>query len=66
MNQAKPAGKPCRVCALPASEREMLDDALTTKGQSPRSAPRRYAGLTRHALSRHRDVCLKAESGGVA
>ena len=52
--------KPCPACAHP--ERATIDRALSL-GQAPRSVVRRYAGLNRKALARHRDACLKAEEG---
>ena len=58
MSQAKPAGfaaKPCPACAH--AERATIDRALSL-GQAPRSVVRRYAGLSRKAVQRHRDECL--------
>lgn len=44
--------KPCPACEHP--ERRIIDRALAI-GQSPRSIIRRYAGLNRKAVQRHRD-----------
>ncbi len=44
--------KPCKVCAH--IERSTIDGALGA-GLAPRSLVRRYAGLTRKAVARHRD-----------
>jgi hypothetical protein len=49
--------RPCRVCSH--GERAAIDKALLVIGQSPRRMARRYADLTRRALTHHRDVCLK-------
>ena len=53
------SAKPCRACAH--QEHNVVDRALAV-GQAPRSVVRRYAGLNRKALTRHRDVCLAATS----
>ncbi len=42
----------CPACGHP--ERAPVDKALAV-GQAPRSIVRRYAGLTRKAVARHRD-----------
>ncbi len=55
-SEPRPA-KPCPVCAH--GEVTALNKALLVIGQSPRNAARRYSSLTRKALARHRDVCLK-------
>ena len=51
--QRKP--KPCKVC-------EHVDKAVIERGlgvgQSPRSIVRRYSGLSRRDVQKHRDVCL--------
>jgi hypothetical protein len=52
----KAKAKPCPVCLH--LERGVIDRALGI-GQAPRSIVRRYAGLSRRAVQRHRDVCLK-------
>ncbi len=49
--------KPCAACSHP--ERATIDGALAL-GQAPRSVVRRYRGLNRKALGRHRDLCLGA------
>jgi hypothetical protein len=54
--------KPCRVCAH--LEGGVIDRALLEHGQSPRNIIRRYAGLSRRDVARHRDVCLKARPKG--
>jgi hypothetical protein len=48
-----------------APERRTIDNALRG-GQAPRSVVRRYSGLNRKALTRHRDNCLEMprEEGG--
>lgn len=48
--------KPCKACTHP--ERATIDKALQVLGMSPRSIIRRYAGLSRKAVQRHRDECL--------
>jgi len=53
--------KPCAVCSH--GERHVIDTALLEHGQALRSVVRRYAGLNRKAVQRHRDRCL-AGSGG--
>jgi hypothetical protein len=50
--------KPCPACIHP--ERKTIDRALEI-GQAPRSIVRRYAGLNRKALQKHRDECLRIE-----
>jgi hypothetical protein len=50
--------KPCPACNHP--ERATIDRALGI-GQAPRSILRRYAGLNRKALQRHRDKCLRSK-----
>ncbi len=52
----KAKAKPCPVCSH--LERATVDKALAT-GQAPRSIRRRYSGLSRKAIQRHRDVCLR-------
>ncbi len=52
--------KPCKVCSHP--ERATVDNALRI-GQAPRSIIRRYAGLSRRAVQRHRDGCLTRPGG---
>lgn len=47
--------KACPACNHP--ERATINRALSI-GQAPRSIIRRYAGLGRKALQRHRDECL--------
>ncbi len=51
----KARAKPCPVCSH--LERSVVERGLAI-GQSPRSIQRRYAGLTRKAIQRHRDKCL--------
>ncbi|MEJ7873584.1 MAG: hypothetical protein WKF67_15105 [Rubrobacteraceae bacterium] len=51
--------KACAACSHP--ERRTIDNALWG-GQAPRSIIRRYAGLSRRAVTRHRDECLKARA----
>ena len=55
--------KACPACTHP--ERSTIDRALQL-GQAPRSVRRRYAGLNRKALTRHRDECLRLGSEGDA
>ncbi len=52
-----PPAKPCKVCAH--AEVSALNKALLVIGQSPRSAARRYSGLTRRDIRDHRDECLR-------
>ncbi len=58
-----PKPKVCKVC-------EHVDRAVIERGlavaQSPRSIKRRYAGLSRKAIERHRDICLQLGSEGDA
>jgi hypothetical protein len=49
--------KPCKVCL--DHEVRRINKALVVIGQSPRNLARRYSGITRRDLTRHRDVCLK-------
>jgi hypothetical protein len=53
--------KACSVCNHP--ERAMINRALAI-GQAPRSIIRRYAGLGRKAVQKHRDECLQPAGGG--
>ena len=55
--------KPCPACEH--VERATIDNALRI-GQAPRSVRRRYAGLNRKALTRHRDECLQLRPEGNA
>jgi hypothetical protein len=55
--------KPCPACNHP--ERKTIDRALKI-GQAPRSVVRRYAGLSRKALQRHRGLCLREEEPSAA
>ncbi len=50
--------RPCRVCEH--GERAKIDEGLQA-GLAPRFMARRYSGLDRVKLARHRDRCLKAE-----
>jgi hypothetical protein len=50
--------KPCKACEHP--ERATIDRALLVAGQSPRSIVRRYSGISRREIQKHRDVCLAA------
>jgi len=52
--------KPCPACGHP--EKATIDNALRI-GQAPRSIIRRYAGLSRKAVTRHRDGCLTRPGG---
>lgn len=52
--------KPCPACGHP--EKAAIDNALRV-GQAPRSIIRRYAGLSRRAVTRHRDGCLVGGGG---
>ena len=54
----RPKEKACPACEH--IERATIDRALGI-GQSARSIIRRYAGLTRRAVQRDHDECLKAE-----
>jgi hypothetical protein len=61
-----PAGTPgkayersvVRIVTKPAVGRAQIDRALAEHGQAPRGVVRRYAGLSRKAVQRHRDECL--------
>ena len=55
---ATATAKACRVCEHP--ERCVIDRAMIEFGQAPCNVKRRYAGVSRRAIQRHRDVCLKA------
>ncbi len=54
----KARAKDCPVCSH--LERATIERALHL-GKSPRSIRRRYAGLSRRAIQRHRDVCAYRE-----
>jgi hypothetical protein len=43
--------------------KNMINRALAI-GQAPRSIIRRYAGLGRKAVQKHRDECLQPAGGG--
>ena len=58
--RASVPGKPCKVCAH--IERSTIDGALGV-GLAPRSLVRRYAGLSRKAVQRHKRDCLGLEGG---
>jgi len=53
------SAEPCKACGH--QERNVVDRAFGA-GQAPRPVVRRYAGLNRKALTRHRDVRLVATS----
>ncbi len=53
--------KPCKACGHP--DRGVIDRALAL-GQAPRSIVRRYSGIGRKEIQRHRDECLAAPGGG--
>ena len=53
--------KRCPVCTH--IERTTIDGALGV-GLAPRSLVRRYAGLSRKAVQKHRDGCLGLQGGG--
>jgi hypothetical protein len=57
--------KPSRCPACEHLERATIDRALAA-GQASRSVVRRYAGLNRKALTRHRDESLQLETKGAA
>jgi hypothetical protein len=52
----KARAKTCPVCSH--LDRATIERGLRI-GQSPRSIRRRYAGLSRKAIQRHRDECLR-------
>jgi hypothetical protein len=52
----KARAKDCPVCSH--LERATIERALSL-GQSPRSVRRRYSGLSRKAIQRHRGRCLR-------
>jgi hypothetical protein len=54
----KTRAKRCAVCEH--LECSTIERGLAA-GQSPRSVRRRYSSLSRKAIQRHRDVCLRAE-----
>jgi hypothetical protein len=54
--------KPCAACEHP--ERATIDRALLEHVQAPRSIIRRYRGLSRRAVQKHRDECLTRPEGG--
>ncbi len=58
MTETKP--KSCPVCGH--IERSTIDGALGA-GVSPRSLVKRYGGLSRKAVQRHRDGCLVGGRG---
>ena len=47
----------CRVCALPASEAELVTAGLLS-GWSPRSLAARFEGVTRKDVVRHARHCV--------
>lgn len=49
--------KRCKACGHP--ERATIDRALAV-GQAPRSVVRRYSGISRREIQKHRDECLAA------
>ncbi len=53
--ERKPETSPCKACEHP--EWRTIDNALAL-GQSPRSIVRRYRGISRLEVQRHRDECL--------
>ena len=53
--------KACPACNHP--ERKTIDRALGI-GQAPRSIVRRYSGLARRLVNKHRDECLHLEGEG--
>ena len=56
---------PRRACpACSHGQRATIDRALLEHGQAPRSIVRRYRGLSRRAVERHRDRCLASAQGG--
>ncbi len=57
----RPWPRPCQACVHP--ERKTIDRGLAI-GQAPRSVVRRYRGLSRKAVQRHRDAGHH-EAGGV-
>ncbi len=59
----KARAKPCPVCTH--LDRGVIDRALGI-GQTPCSIVRRYAGLSRKAIQRHRDECLESVRGDAA
>lgn len=61
MVEVASALKRCPACEH--IERTTIDDALRI-GQAPRSILRRYAGLSRKAVQKHRDRCLLEYGGG--
>ena len=52
--------KPCKACSHP--DRGVMDRALAL-GQAPRSVVRRYSGISRREIQKHRDECLAATGG---
>ncbi len=52
--------KECPVCSH--LERSVVERALVL-GQSPRSIVRRYVGITRLEIQRHKDECIRAKRG---
>lgn len=54
-------GKGCKACEHP--DRGVIDRALIKAGQSPRSIERRYSGISRREIQRHKDECLAARGG---
>jgi hypothetical protein len=51
--------KYCPVCSH--LERSTVEERALSLGQLPQSIRRRYAGLSRRAIQRHRDVCLRVD-----
>ena len=55
------SARPCKACEHP--DRRVIDRALGI-GQSPRSIMRRYVGISRREIQKHRDECLAAPGEG--
>jgi hypothetical protein len=50
----------CRVCALPAGERDLVNGGLLS-GWSPRSVAARFTSVSRKDISRHMMMCVNEQ-----
>ncbi len=54
--------RPCKVCRLPASERDLVTGGLRS-GWSARSIAPRFGTLNRTAVAYHQRNCVPSEAG---
>jgi hypothetical protein len=53
--------RPCRVCELPASERDLLEHGLLY-GWSARALAARFGSVTRKKVAHHQRNCVASEA----